>query len=105
MVFHTTQYLTKKIELDCIWTILLDIINYTKQKDFRCVIGICDIDMRYPELYKKHSNVDGDIIMHILRKDKAARVAWVNAMLNNVKQCQTVNQESLHTFATASLLG
>ena len=43
--------------------------------------------------------------MHILQKDKAARVAWVNAMLNNVKQCKTVIQESVHTFVTASLLG
>ena len=29
--------------------------------------------MQYPELHKKHSNVDGDIIMHKLPKDGAVR--------------------------------
>ena len=31
-------------------------------KHSRCVIDICDNDMQYPELHKKHSNVDGDIM-------------------------------------------
>ena len=31
------------------------------------------INMQYPELHKKHSNVDGDIIMHKLPKDGAVR--------------------------------
>ena len=39
-------------------------------KHSRCVIGICDNGMQYPELRKKHSNVDGDIIMHKLKKDR-----------------------------------
>ena len=45
------------------------------RKHSRCVIGICDNDMRYQELHKKHSNVDGDIIMHKLPKDGAVRAA------------------------------
>ena len=36
---------------------------------------IRDNDMRYPELHKKCSNVDGDIIMHKLPKDGPAKVA------------------------------
>ena len=35
-------------------------------KHSRCVIDTCDNDMQYPELRKKHSNVDGDNIMHSL---------------------------------------
>ena len=68
----------------------------------RCVIGICDNDMRYPEQHKKHSNLDRDIIMHKLPKDRAVTAAWINAMLKGRKQ---VIQESLHTLVTASLLG
>ena len=56
------------------------------RKHFRCVIGICDNDMRYPKLHKKHSNVDGDIIMHKLSKDGAVRAAWINAILKDRKQ-------------------
>ena len=55
-------------------------------KHSRCVIGICNNDMRYPELHKKHSNVDGDIIMHLLPKDGAVIVALINAILKSVKQ-------------------
>ena len=55
-------------------------------KHSRCVIGICNNDMRYPELHKKHSNVDGDIIMHLLPKDGAVSVALINAILKSVKQ-------------------
>ena len=55
-------------------------------KHSRCVIGICNNDMRYPELHKKHSNVDGDIIMHLLPKDGAVIVALINAILKGVKQ-------------------
>ena len=35
-------------------------------KHSRCVTGTCNNDMQYPELHKKHSNVDGDKIMHKL---------------------------------------
>ena len=49
-------------------------------KHSRCVIGICDNDIRYPELHKKHSNVDEDIIVHKLPKDGAVRAAWINAI-------------------------
>ena len=65
---------SKEIELECIWTILLEIINYSKEWGNIVdviAIGICDNDMQYPELHKKHSNVDGDIIMHKLPKDGA----------------------------------
>ena len=41
----------------------------------RSVTGICDNDMQYPELYKKHSNMDGDIIMHKLLKEGAVKAA------------------------------
>ena len=68
----------------------------------RCVIGIYDNDMQYPELHKKHSNVDGDIIMHKLIKDGAVKAAWINTILKDIKQ---LIQESIHTFATTSLLG
>ena len=42
-------------------------------KDSRCVNGICNSHMQYPELYKQHSNMDGDIIMHKLPKNGAIR--------------------------------
>ena len=45
------------------------------RKHSRCVIGIYDNGMRYPELRKKHSNVDRDIIMHKLPKDGAVTAA------------------------------
>ena len=41
----------------------------------RCVIDICDIDMQYPKLHKKHSNVDGGIIMHKGPKVGATKTA------------------------------
>ena len=44
-------------------------------KHSRCVINICDNDMQYPELHKKYINVDGDIIIHKLPKDVAAKAA------------------------------
>ena len=44
----------------------------------RSVTGICDNDMQYPELYKKHSNMDGDIIMHKLLKEGAVKAAGTN---------------------------
>ena len=55
-------------------------------KRCRCAIGIWDNDMRYPELHKKDSNVDGDIIMYKLLKDGAVRAAWINAILKDRKQ-------------------
>ena len=54
-------------------------------KHSRCVIGIYDSDMPYPERHKKHSNVDGDIIMQKLPKDEAVRAAWNNPMLRGRK--------------------
>ena len=69
-------------------------------KHSRCDIGICDNDMQYPELYKKHSNMDGDTIMHKLPKDKAVNAAWINTKLKGGKQ---LIQEILHTFVTTSL--
>ena len=69
-------------------------------KHSRCVIGIYDNGMQYPELRKKHSNVDRDIIMHKLKKDKAVKAAWINAILKGRKQ---EIQESFHTIVTASL--
>ena len=44
-------------------------------KHSRCVIVIGDNDMYYPNLHKKHSNVDRDIIMHKLTKDGAVKEA------------------------------
>ena len=57
------------------------LITLKKGGTFRCLIGICDKNMRYSELHKKHINVDEDIIMHKLRKDGAVRAAWINALL------------------------
>ena len=71
-------------------------------KHSRCVIDICGNDMQYPELYKKHSNVDGGLITYILPKYGAVKVAWNNTILKGRKQ---LIQESLHTFVTTSLLG
>ena len=67
----------------------------------RCVIDICDNNMQYPELHKKHSNVDGDIIMHKLPKYGVVKAAWINTKLKSRKQ---LIQESFHTFVTTSLL-
>ena len=54
--------------------------------------------MQYPELHKKYSNVDGDIIMYKLPKDGTVEAA----VLKGRKQ---LIQESLHTFVTTSLYG
>ena len=59
-------------------------------KHSRCVIVICDNDMQYPDLNKKHSNVDGDIIMHKLPKDRAVKSAWINTKLKGGKQFKKV---------------
>ena len=66
------------------------------RKYSRCVTGICDNDMKYPETHKKHSNEDED--MHKIPKDGVVRV---NTILKSRKQ---VIQESLHTLVIASLL-
>ena len=50
-------------------------------KHSRYVIDICNNDMQYPELHKKHSNVDGDISIYKLPKDGAAKAAWINTTL------------------------
>ena len=42
-------------------------------KHSRCVNGTCDNDMRYPELDKNHSDVDGDMTVDILPKDGAVK--------------------------------
>ena len=80
----------------------MDITNYTKEwgNILDGVIDIFDNDMQYPDLHKKHSNVDGDIIIiYKLPKDVAVRVAWI------LKGRKQIVQESLHTFVTASLFG
>ena len=66
-------------------------------KHSRCAIDIYENDIQYPELQNKHSNVDGDIIMHKLPKDGAVKAAWINAILKDRKQ---LIQESLHSFVT-----
>ena len=70
-------------------------------KHSRCVIDIRDNDMQYLELHKKHSNVDGDIILRRLPKDGAVKAAWIKTILKGKKQ---LIQESLHTFGKTSLL-
>ena len=60
-------------------------------KRSRCVIDICDNYIQYPELHKKHSNVDGDIITHKLPKDGAVKVAWINTILKAVENRKSSN--------------
>ena len=67
----------------------------------RYVIGVFDKDMQYPELPKKHSNVDGDIIMQKLPKYGAVKAVWTNTLLKGRKQ---IIQESIYTFVATSLL-
>ena len=55
-------------------------------KHSRYVIDICNNDMQYPELHKKHSNVDGDISIYKLPKDGAAKAAWINTTLKRWKK-------------------
>ena len=55
-------------------------------KHSRWVIDICGNDMHYPELHKKHSNVDGDFIMHKLPKVGAVKAACINTILKDRKQ-------------------
>ena len=68
----------------------------------RHVIDIFDNDMQYPELHKKHTNVNGDIVMYKLPKDGAVKAVWINSVSEGRKQWI---QESLHIFVTTSLLG
>ena len=44
-------------------------------KHSRCVIDISNNDMQYTEPHRKHSNVDGGIIMHKLPKDGSVKAA------------------------------
>ena len=67
-----------------------------------CIVGICYNNIRYPELHKKHSNVNGDVIMHKSPKDGAVRAAWIKAILKGGKM---VIQESLYISVTVSLVG
>ena len=67
-------------------------------KHSRCVIDICDNDMQYPELQRKGSNVDEDIVMHKLPKD-GTKAEWINTILKGRKQ---LIQESLHAFVATS---
>ena len=71
-------------------------------KHSRCVTGICENDMQYPELHKKHRNVYGYIITHKLLKDGVVKAAWIKAILKGRKQ---LIQESLQTFVMTYLLG
>ena len=54
-------------------------------KHSRCVINVYENDMRYLELHKNHCNMDGDIVMHKLTKDKVVRAAWIHAILKGTK--------------------
>ena len=56
----------------------------------RCAIDICDNDIQYSELHKKHCNVDRDIIMHKLPKDGAVKAAWISTTLKGRKQLKKV---------------
>ena len=58
-------------------------------KHSRCLTDICDNAMQHPELYKKSSNVDGDIIMHKLPKGGPVKVAWINTKVKGRKQLIT----------------
>ena len=66
----------------------------------RCVIGICDNGMRWPELHKNHGSVRGDMIMHKFKIDGSVKAVWTNAI---IKVRKPVIQESFYTFVTASL--
>ena len=72
------------------------------EKHSRYVTDICDNDMQYQELHKKHSNVDCVITMHKLPKDGAVKAAWISIILKVRKQ---LIQEILHTFVPTSMLG
>ena len=56
------------------------------EKHSRCVIDIRDNDMQYPELHKRCSNVDRDIVMHKLPKDRAVKAVSINIILKSRKQ-------------------
>ena len=78
----------REIELDCSWTICVDIINHTKELgnilDVLLVFVTVACDTQ--SCIKKHSNIDEDIIMHKLPKVGAVRTAWINALLRGRKQ-------------------
>ena len=65
----------------------------------RYVIGVFDKYMQYPELPKKHSNMDGNVIMQKLPKYGAVKAAWTNVLLKGRKQ---IIQENICTFVAAS---
>ena len=80
MVVHTTQYLTKGNWTWLFQTVLLDIINYTKEWGNIVDVFLVFVTMtcNTQTYIKYHSNVDGDIINHKLLKDGAVRTAWIN---------------------------
>ena len=87
MVFHLVYIWPREIKLDCIWTTLLDIINYTKEwgNILDVLLVYVTITCNTQSCIKKYSNVDGDI-MHKLPKDGAVRTASINAMLRDTQQ-------------------
>ena len=78
----------REIELNCIWTILLNIINYTKEwgKILDVLLVYVTMTCDTQSSIKSTGNVDGDIIKHKLPKDGAVTAAWINAILKDRKQ-------------------
>ena len=74
---------SREIELDCIWTILLDIINYTKE----------------------WGNIRDVLFVYVTMRCNTQSCIKSTVMWMEISSCtKTVIQESLHTFVTAALL-
>ena len=66
----------------------MDIINYTKEwgKILDVLLVYVTMTCDTQSCIKSTGNVEGDIIMHKLTKDRAVGAAWINAILKDRKQ-------------------
>ena len=91
-----------EVEGGFIWTIPLNIINWTKEWGKILDMLMPYVTMKYNTKSSiKSSYVAEDIIMHKLPKDGTAKATWINTILKGRKQSI---QETLHTFVTTFLL-
>ena len=93
----------REVDLDCIWTILLDIIHYTKKWENILYVLLTYVNMTCNiQSCIKSVVIWMEISSYKLPKDGAVKAAWINTILKCRKQ---LIQESLHTFVTTSLFG
>ena len=55
---------------------------------YRCCVGGCDSDSRYPEKVLKKGQVTGDLTWHYFPKDSKERALWMKNILKRLEDCE-----------------